>query len=257
MRSKFGVGECSLSTTDRALLRHRILKKVSGVRRGRLYLPQHFPAEVRALSNLTTGQLRETVYRFRASDSHSYRLDEPVRSFAQQVFPAGQIRTMGGSFSVHCSQARKAKSLRASDWPRLGTRSAWPSSPTVIELLAMSRKGESPIALQTKGNAANRRIHLSEFNSDAELRARVVATNIVGLRSDIKLPNRWLDYFRYRWNFLILAVPYDLPTGLVRYLTGQWIRNPHNLWLRDKCTFKTFLKINDRSRFPCGRPGPW
>jgi len=251
------VGLSNMTTGDRALLRTRLLNKLTGRRRGRLYLPQHFPREAHALSELTTGQLRNSVYRFKACDSARYTIDDRVRNFVHRVFPDGQIRTVSGNFTAHFRQSRIAKRLPESDWPRLGTRPAWPSSPSLVEVMTMGRSGKVPEPLVKFREPVKHRISKAEFQRNADLRCRIVATNVVGIRSDVKVPDQWLGYFRYRWNFLILAVPYNLPRGLVRFLIGQWIRCPHNLWLQDKCTFRTFLKSTDRARFPRGRPGPW
>jgi len=245
------------SSSDQALLEHRLANKLSGARRGRLYLPSNFPPEVRALSNMTIGQLRQTVYHLRVEDSARYTTNRRVANFAHQVFPDGQLRTVHGNYAVHLAQKELAAPLPSSDWPRLGTRSAWPSSPTVYELLEMSRRGITPLPMQKPRVVSTRPTSRAQYNSDAVLRARVISNQIVGIRSDVKVPNKFIRYFRYRWNFLILAVPYNLPIGLVRFLTGQWIRNPHNLWLREKCSFKNFLKKTENTRYSCGTPGPW
>jgi len=243
--------------SDRRLLHDRLIKKLTGLRRGRLYLPSNFPPEVKRLSEMTTSQLRDSVYWFSTSHGTRYTLKKRVASEIRQAVPGGFIRTVYGSSSVHAWQSRNVKQLSTSDWPRRGTRSAWPSSPTIDELTEMGRRGETPVPLQTKAVPAKDRIRRSEFNTDAELRARIISKNVLGIRSDIKVPYQWLGFFRYRWNFLILTTPFNLPVGLVRWLTGQWVRDPHNLWLCDKASFKTFLKKTDRARFPRKYPGPW
>jgi hypothetical protein len=242
---------------DRALARQRIFAKVSGVRRGKLRLPKHFPREVRNLTEMGISQLRQTIYSVTAENGIDYRLDKPVVNFVHQVVPDGRIRTVSGDTRAHAWQSKVVKPLSESDWPRLETRPAWPSSPTLIESLAMARKGKISPPLINQAGTAKHRVSLSEYNSNIALRARIISTNIVGIRSDIKVPDKYLGYFRYRWNFLILTGSYKMPTGLVRFLTGQWIRNPHNLWLQDKTSFKTFLKKTDRTRFTCIQPGPW
>jgi hypothetical protein len=206
---------------------------------------------------MTTSQLRDAVYHFKAGDSTYYRLSKPAVDFVHRVYPDGQIRTVRGDASVHVSQARTVKRLRAEHWPRLGTRSVWPSSPTVPELVEMSRRGITPEALRKVGKPAKRGISKAEFNNVVDLRSRVIGDNILGIRSDIKVPTKWLGHFRYRWNFLILVTSYNVPTGLGRFLAGQWIRNPHNLWLKEKCTLKSYLRETERTRFPCFQPGPW
>lgn len=251
------ISEALPTEPDRRLLRHRLVAKLTGARRGRLRLPLHFPSEVRKLSELTTSQLRNTVYALKADDRTEYRLEQPVLDFVHQVIPDGRIRTVRTDNSVHVRQRKVVKPLSESDWPRLETRPAWPSSPSLIESMVMARKGAIAPPLQKTANSAKHRIHWSEFNSNAELRARIIATNVVGIRSDISVPDKYLAHFRYRWNFLILTGAYKMPTGLVRFLTGQWIRNPHNLWLQDKTSFKIFLKKTERTRFACIQPGPW
>lgn len=243
--------------TDRRLLRHRIAQKLSGARRGRLRLPLHFPSEVRKLTELTTSQLRKTVYAFRADDSTGNTVDHCVVDFARRVVPDGRLRTVRGDNAVHVRQSNMVHPCKISDWPRLGTRPAWPSSPTIKESLVMARKGLVAPPLQIGVMPAKRRITLSEVKSNADLRARIIATNVVGIRSDVKVPDKYLGYFRYRWSMLLLTCSYHMPIGLVRFLTGQWIRCPHNLWLQDKTSFKNFLKKTDRTRFPCFQPGPW
>jgi hypothetical protein len=246
------------SQSDRTLFEHRIANKLSGVRRGRLYLPRHFPPEVKALTKLTTSQLRNTIYAVTADDRTCYSVDSRLASFVHQAMPGGQVRTVDPDYRVHERQTRLVKPLEPSHWPRLGTRAAWPSSPTVVELLEMSRRGITPLPMQKPiTDEVVWPISLAQYNSDAVLRARVISNQVVGIRSDVKVPMKYHRHFRYRWNFLILAVPYNLPIGLVRFLTGQWIRNPHNLWLREKTSFKWYLKKTEMARFACGTPGPW
>lgn len=245
------------SKSDRELLSRRLAYWLTDVRRGRLWLPDHFPEVVRRLSNMTKSQVRASIFWVKPDYGTNYFLEKKLVSFVHQVLPGGHIRTVNTSSRVHAMQSEKVKPLPTSDWPRLETRSAWPSSPTIAELLEMSRRGITSLPLRTKCIPAKDRITLAQFNSLADLRARLINRQIVGIRSDILVPGKFLGYFEYRWGFLILKVRYNLPTGLVRFLTGQWIRNPHNLWLREKYSFKTFLKKTGQSSFGCTVPGPW
>lgn len=242
---------------DRNLLRQRLSVRLNGARRGRLRLPLHFPREVRSLTELTKSQLREATSPLPVGGSINYRIPDSVVNYVHQVLPGGHVRTVREDHFVHTWQKAKSKTLPYSDWPRLEMRPAWPSSPTVPELLEMSRRGITSRPIQQSAYPAKYRIHLSEYNSNAVLRAKIIATNVVGIRSDVKVPTKWLSYFRYRLNFLILTNSYKMPIGLVRFLTGQWARNPHNLWLQDKTSFKMFLKKTDRARFACVQAGPW
>jgi hypothetical protein len=242
---------------DRRLLRQRLSVRLNGARRGRLRLPLHFPPEVRSLAELTKSQLRDAISPLPVGGRINYRVSDSVVNYVHQVLPGGVLRTVRENVLVHAWQKKVVKPLPYSSWPRLEMRPAWPSSPTVLELLEMNRRGVTAEPIQQSTYPAFNRIHHSEFNSNAELRARIIATNVVGIRSDIKVPAKWLGYFRYRLNFLILTGYRKMPVGLVRFLTGQWVRNPHNLWLQDKTSFKFYLKKTDRTRFPCIQPGPW
>jgi len=245
--------------SDRETLSRRLVNKLTGRRRGRLYLPRHFPPEVARLSNMTVSQLRQTVYWLKAGDGADLRITNAQANFALSVLPEGRIRTVYGDNSVHVRQRGLVGDLPASEWPRLGTRALWPSSPTVPELLQMSRRGKTARPMDVKstvGRALNP-ISLAEQRSNPDLCKRIVTKNVLGIRSDVKIPDKYLGHFRYRWNFLILTSRHNPPIGLARFLTAQWIRMPHNLWLLDKSSFRSYLKKTDRARFPCGRPGPW
>jgi len=226
--------------SDQNLVRSRLAAKLTGIRRGNLKLPTDFPPEVLALTKMTKSQLRTHVWFIKSHDCPLSLKRETV-DYIHRVFPGGRIRTVNGNRTVHEWHQKMVKPLSESDWPRLETKPAWPSSPTFSEMLEMGRRGKTPQPMLKLEKVKN---HLTrtEFNADVALRGKLIGQQIVGIRSDVKVPRHWLPYFRYRWNFLILTVPYKLPTGLVRFLTGQWIRNPHNLWLRWKCSFKNFLK---------------
>lgn len=245
------------SRSDRVLLMRRLVAKLTGARRGPLKVPDHFPEVVKRLSRLTKSQLRDTVYWCHTNERTDYSLNQRLISYIRQVQPGGCIRTVNRNLSVHLRQSELVKPLPVSDWPRLGTRAAWPSTPTLIESLEMGRRGLAPEPIKTVREPVKYRITRAHFNSDVGMRARLISHQIVGIRSDIEVPKKFLGYFSYRWEFLILSVRHNLPAGLVRFLTGQWIRNPHNLWLREKYSFKNFLKKTDHRAFGSQIPGPW
>lgn len=238
--------------SDRKLLRTRLVKKLTSVRRGNLKLPAHFPPEVVSLTSLTKSQLRSRAFYVTGETLNYSKPNRRTVEYIKQVLPGECIRSVYGSVAVHEWQRKMVKPLSESDWPRLGTKPAWPSTPTLSESLEMARRGLSPRAIY-KPNPAQHGISVAEFNSNVGLRANLINQQIVGVRSDIKVPKRFLGHFRYRWNFLILTSP-QLPSGLVRFLTGLWIRNPHNLWLREKCRFKSYLKSCTPTRRTVG---PW
>lgn len=225
------------------------------MRRGNLKLPCHFPPEVKALSGLGLAQLRSISYHSSVDCGTNtfHSVSTELGRYIQQVQPGGCIRTVTESFSHHVWHSKNVKRLSKSDWPRLGTRAAWPSSPSLLESMEMARRGLTPSPF-VKPEPVDDRIGLAEFNSNVDLRARLISQQVVGIRADKKVPKSFLGHFRYRYGFLILTAAYNLPAGLVRYLTGQWISDPHSLWLRRKCYFKSYLK----STTPFRRSiGPW
>jgi len=65
----------------------------------------------------------------------------------------------------------------------------------------------------------------------------------------MEVPKKFLEYFRYRDGFLILAVRHALPIGLVRFLLSLWIRCPLSLWLVEPVRFKYYLKRHRSTDF--------
>lgn len=252
--------EAITSRKDQQLVQSRVINFMIGTRRGRLRLPEYLPSEVRALSNMTKSQVRNCVYYVKPQNADGLILPEYLSTYIREVMPHGCVRTVHGCPTVHEWQRKVVRPLPESDWPRLGTRSAWPSTPTITELLEMSRRGLSPLPLRTNRYKMKHFVSMAQFNSDAGLCRSVVTTNVVGIRSDIKVPGNYLDYFSYRWGFLILDVRHaEIPIGLCRFLAGQWIRSPCNLWLQDKCPLRRFLREVPSTRFSSREAmvGPW
>lgn len=219
-------------------------------RRGKLNLPSYFPPEVKALSNLTKSQLRNRLWSVNSNSDIGCGPNRSTTNFIKKVLPFGELRTTRGSATADMANRERVKSLPKSDWPRVSGRAAWPSSPTFTEMLEMSRAGITASGLSKIVTPCNTRLSLAQYNENAVLACRIVSNQVIGIRSDMKVPEKFLPYFRYRWNFLILTVN-RIPPGLARFLTGQWIRNPHNLWLRDKCSFRNFLKNTSHTSFTC------
>jgi hypothetical protein len=112
--------------------------------------------------------------------------------------------------------------------------------------MEMLRKGLDPferrIYENPKGDAGYTRVSRSELRENPALATRIVTNNIVGIRSSVEVPRKFLPYFRYHENFLILVVHHNLPIGLVRFLLGQWCVAPYSLWLRRAVLLKKFLR---------------
>jgi hypothetical protein len=85
-------------------------------------------------------------------------------------------------------------------------------------------------------------VPLRQFNTDIGLARRIIRRQVIGIRSDIAVPEKFWGYFRYRWNFLILTSPTSLPSGLTRFLASVWCTDPHSLWLERKVTLKQYLR---------------
>jgi hypothetical protein len=170
----------------------------------------------------------------------------------REVLPPGSVRLGYGDLSVHLRQESRVLKLDSNSWPSIHDRPAWPSTPTFNEWLEMVRYGETP-SFQVYDNATVA-LSLRQFNADAELAKRIIRRQVVGVRSDIAVPEKFWGYFRYRWNFLILTSPTALPIGLARFLAGLWCSDPHSLWLERKVSLKQYLRQVPRSALR--RPKP-
>jgi len=155
--------------------------------------------------------------------------------------------------------ARRVDTLRLAsrDWPR-NPRSLWPSSPSVGELIAMSRRGITPTGLWKPPQLVVNKPRVQDLSKDLGLATRVISNNVIGLRSTVAVPRKFLPWFRYSRGILFLTVRYCIPAGLVRFLLAQWVTNPFNLWLKVNCRLKYYLglvRMQDNPA-PCGRTLP-
>jgi hypothetical protein len=80
------------------------------------------------------------------------------------------------------------------------------------------------------------------LSNDIRLASRIVAKQVVGIRSSVEIPEDFLPWFRYRDGWCILSIRHKIPSGLVRFLLAQWKKRPINLWLLDHCSLKKFLR---------------
>jgi len=163
-----------------------------------------------------------------------------------------KVRVGYGSLAAHRSNREAVFKLPVDQWPSLSGRSLWPSSLTINELLEASQRGWTEYPSIPPPPIITR-VGVREFNGNPFLAKEIVRRNVVGIRSDLEIPKRYLDHFRYRRNFLILTAPV-IPIGLARFLASVWITDPSSLWLERMVSFKKFLKgfvataIVDRSR---------
>jgi len=176
------------------------------------------------------------------ANSPTIILNQNERRFVASRFSRGQIRTGYGSYSVHQDQSSGCETLPRSCWPRISGKPAWPSSPNLNEYLDMLRKGvknDSP-NVRVGGSIASTTLRV--FNSNIELAKRVIARNVLAIRSDKAVPVKYRKYFCYRWNFLVLSIHGVMPSGLARFLASVWLTDPFSLWLERKVTLKSYLR---------------
>jgi hypothetical protein len=103
----------------------------------------------------------------------------------------------------------------------------------------MLRRGIPP--LEVEAPSVTRKVPFSDFNDSIDLANRIVSHNVIGIRSNVEIPKKFLGHFRYRWNFLILTT-YRMPPGLARFLASKWLLDPTSLWLERKVSLKRFLR---------------
>jgi len=111
--------------------------------------------------------------------------------------------------------------------------------------MEMIRKGidpfDRPDLRDPEGYTGYTRVSRAEMKENPYLSTILCQNAVVGIRSSIEVPRKFLGYFRYAHNFLIVVTPY-LPIGLVRFLLGKWTTNPYSLWLRRAVTLKQYLR---------------
>jgi hypothetical protein len=237
---------------DRILLSRRVRGFLLSRRRGRLRLPKYLPAEVQALSELSKTQLRERVYWVKPSTSSTHRLLNRVDRYARQLITGG-IWNRRSATDRHTANVVGTSRLRKTEWPRIAG-SRWPSTPTLSELLEMSRRGIVYRGLEPRTrHPVENRLTRQLVSDDIRVATKIVSKYIVGIRSSEDVPRKFLKYFRYRWNFLVLTVRWAIPAGLVRFLLSRWVCAPTSLWLVKNCRFKNFLKLHTADEFTTHR----
>jgi hypothetical protein len=225
---------------DRETLSKRTRNFLYTRRRGRLRLPRRFPKEIQDLTKLSKTQLRTRLYYIKPGSAVRQRIKSSLAEHTHQVIPGG-IWNRKSAADFHTANVVGTCRLHKSDWPRITGRQ-WPSTPTISELLEMSRRGVTHHGLTKALHTVENHVKRSQVSDDIRLARKIVTNNIVGVRSSIEVRSHWLKYFRYREGFLILTVRHAIPPALVRFLLGRWIKCPTSLWLVDNCRFKYYLK---------------
>jgi hypothetical protein len=229
------------SERERTFLIGRIRGFVYSRRRGNLKLPNRYQDLLAELSRLTKGQIRQMLYLVKPDLAVDRAALGSTFDYANRVLTRC-IWRFSGNLSEDCARQVDTHRLAKRDWPR-NPRSLWPSSPSVTELVAMARSGKVPSSLWKPPRVVNNPPRIRDLHDDVGLATRVIANNVIGIRSTIAVPRKFLPWFRYRDGILFLTVRYRIPIGLVRLLLSEWIRAPFNLWLKVPCRLKYYLRL--------------
>lgn len=238
--------------SDRELLSHCLGQYLNGSRRGKLRLPHRLQA-VSHLTNLSRAQIRKVAYWSKPVMSSSHRVSRSVAEFLHRVAPM-RIWTHYTE-TVKFGLSTVGTRLPRRQAPRCA-RNVWPSTPDLFEITEMSRRGIPLPIRDTIPIVVENHLTRSEVKGDCRLASRIVATNIVGLRDIVGLPEKFLGSFRSYCGFSILVNRYAIPIGLVRFLIARWISSPASLWLVENCPFRIFLKRHRSTDFIRQRSSP-
>jgi len=231
---------------DRTILNRRVRSFAFNGRRGNLKLPTRFPRELRtALSKMTKSQLRQAIYWVKPNTMIDQQLKSASIDFIHRCGP-GMLWT-GVKENFHsCARRVDTSRLAKRDWPR-SSRPLWPSSPSFTEMVVMSRSGHTISGYWKPPFRVKQHVTWNQLREDPGLASRIVAENIIGVRSNASIPTQFLRWFRYSRGFLILTVRHNIPIGLARSLLAIWKTGPASLWLRVKCRLKFYLRLSNPS----------
>jgi hypothetical protein len=248
---------------DSETLYRRLRNFVNSKRRGSLRLPSHFPAKVRALSKLSKTHIRQYLSWARPETGLVLPLSKRQYEFVKHHSDV-TIWNRWSDADHHTANVVGLPRLRKTDAPAVGRR-LWPSAPSFTEMLGMIRSGV-PLTSGHKyrpSYTVKCCITRKDLSDSIRLATKIVAKNIIGIRSSIEIPEKFTPWFRHRFGFSILSVRHNIPSGLVRFLLAQWKVRPSNLWLLDHCSLKIFLRkhwihdfVGDFRRKPGFGPEP-
>jgi len=167
----------------------------------------------------------------------------PTRRAIREVFPENRSRRF--DLAVHNLNKQSLIKLKQEELPRdkVSGDYIFPSSPTFLERLEMIR---SNVSLEPKPREYGHYVRISrrEFNEEthSKVAVRLIGQRVYGIRSDMKVPQKYFGHFRYCNGFLILTAPQDVPIGLARFLASIWVTDPHSLWLERPESLKQSLR---------------
>lgn len=229
------------SEKERKFLASRVRTYAYSRRRGNFKLPSRFKSLVDEISKLDKAKLRIMIYKVKPDISVECRLLRSTFDFANRILTKC-IWRFTGKVSDDCARQVDTLRLAKRDWPR-NSRLLWPSSPSVTELMVMSRSGKVPERMWKPPKVVNDCYKVRDVAKSLRLANRVLTDNVIGIRSTITVPRKFLPWFRYRDGILFLSVRYNIPAGLTRFLLAQWITSPFNLWLKTNARLKYYLRL--------------
>jgi hypothetical protein len=231
------------SEGERTFLVRRVRNYAFNGRRGSFKLPLRFRDLQAEVSKFTKSKLREMLYRVKPSLAAECRALRSTFDFANRVLTRCMWR-VPGNVTEDCARRVDTHRLASRDWPR-NPRSLWPSSPSLTEVIVMSRSGKVPDRMWKPPRLALDQPTVRDLSANLGLATRIVSQNIVGVRSTVSIPRKFLPWFRYRSGILFLTVRYSIPAGLVRLLLSVWKKDPYSLWLHVKCRLKYYLRLTE------------
>lgn len=147
-------------------------------------------------------------------------------------------------------QSRGVLPLPLSEWPCGSQGRLWPSYLTfnecwvrVLEGKPVNRVGPDPPSTQYRMGKPMSYISVTtrQVQRNAALAKRFLLQYFIGIRADREIPEKFLVYFKYRWGFLILTRPHNIPVGLVRLLLSYWITHKRSMLLRESVSYRKAL----------------
>lgn len=229
------------SEEERIFLTGRIRHYVYNHRRGNFKLPVRFRDLEAEVSKLTKSQLRQQLFTFKVDRALDCELDQHTIEWSGMVMPQTIWRPPKLNLDAAARQVDTHR-LAEREWPR-DARSLWPSFPSISEIVGMAGQGKTPSGLWSHRIRIGNPVTMKHSHDNHKIATRMILRNVVGVRSTVPIPRKFLPWFRYRNGFLILSVRYNLPIGLVRLLTSSWIRSPYNFWLQVPCRYKSYLRL--------------
>lgn len=236
------------SEGERIFLNGRIDTYLYSRRKGNFKLPAQFRELESEISKLTRSELRKLLLPKVDNRVLDCEFNESTIEWSEALLPGTIWRAPRQSLDA-CHRRVDTHRLSKRDVPR-DTRSLWPSFPTISEMVEMSRCGQTASGIWNPRIRVPNSITVQQARASRVIATRMIQRNVVGIRSTVPVPRQFLPWFRHRWGILFLSVRHDIPIGLVRFLTSQWIRFPFSLWLNVPCRYKYYLKLHDRADFP-------